>query len=344
MAGRTANLRKAAVAVIGVALSAGGLAYVFRDILFGDVELAARTDEIFTSMRTRIEAGPLAVSVVSYWAGLVLLRSVLVRHLLAPVGRIRIGQAYRYICIGFLANNVLPFKAGEMARSAAVSRGTGISFASVVGGLALERMLDMAMVVVIAVAALRLAPLPEAVRNLALILGIGLGVGFLALFFLARRRWDGPSPADAGRVRLLLRDLWVRFSAGFGAMGNARGILTAAALSAAIWGVALFAVTTRLAAFGLPAEISTGLVLLTSLGFGVAVPSAPGYLGVYHAAVVFALEAVGVETSIAVSFGWFSWLMDMGISSLAGAVSLSVEGLKLGQLRGRPDAEGTAGR
>jgi len=322
------------MALLGLGLSACGLAYVFRDILFGDAQLASRLAEILESFRTRTRIGPLLASVAIYWLLVILLRSLLVKHLLSKVSPLKVSKTYRHICIGFLANNVLPFRAGEMARSAAISKGSGVSFASVVGGLAVERMLDMTMLVLIALGALQVAPLPSSVRNGAIILGGILVVGFAVMILLSRRKREIAPPDPSRKIRSFVWNQWVRFSRGFSAMGSARGILMAVALAFLLWALALVVITMRLWAFDLPVSLGSGLVLLTSVGFGVAVPSAPGYLGVYHAAVAFALELMGVETGVAVAFGWFSWFIDVGISSVTGAVSLSVEGLKLGELKG----------
>lgn len=321
------------MAALGLGLSACGLAYVFRDIVFGEAELSSRLEEILGAFETRTRIAPLVSSILLYWLGVIVIRSLLVRHLLSRVGRLGLGKTYRHICIGFLANNVLPFRAGEFARSAAISRGSSVSFVSVVGSLALERMLDMTMLLFIAVGALQVAPLPTSVRNGAMGLGGLLAVAFVVMIILSRRERRTVSPDPSRKIRTFISNLWARFSDGFLAMGSIRGVITAVGLSFSIWALALVVVTMRLAAFDLPFSLASGLVVLTSVGFGVAVPSAPGYLGVYHAAVVFALELTGVETSVAVSFGWFSWLIDVGISSVTGAVSLSIEGLKLGDLK-----------
>lgn len=330
---RTAErIKRGAIAVVGVALSGAGLWWVFHRIDLG--ELAASAG--------RIRVVPLIASVVLYWAGLVALRAQLVRHLLRPVGTLGFGQTYRYICIGFLANNVLPFRAGDVARAGVINRGAGIPFPSVVGGLALERLLDMVMVAALALAAIQFAPaLPRSIRIAALASGGGMTVALIVLVFIARRAWREAAPGSGGRLRTWVWNLWVRFSAGFAALGTARGVAAAAALAVAIWILALGTMVFRLAAFDLPATLPVGVVTLTCLGFGVAVPSAPGFIGVYHAAAVFALELFGIDREVAVAFGIFSWLVDVGVGSTAGAISLSIEGLGLGDLRRAPPDQST---
>ncbi len=337
--GRANGFRRSVFALLGIALSACGLAYVFRDIIFGNVTIGEHFKELIAST-DRIEILPLLGSIAVYWLCLIVLRSLLVRHLLKPVGDLRRAQAYRYICIGFLANNVLPLRAGEVARSAAIHRGANLSFPSVVGSLALERMLDMTLLATIALAAIQVTPLPGSVRTVSIFLSVLLGIGFVVLIILARRRRGDEQPKTGRGLLTRLRNIWIRFSAGFGALKDTRGTLIAVGLSICIWGAALATMMLRLEAFGLPSSLAWGLVLLTCIGFGVAVPSAPGYVGVYHAAIMFALvEGFDVEPVIAVAFSWFSWLLDVGVSSVIGAVSLSIEGLKLGELKGVRPAE-----
>jgi uncharacterized membrane protein YbhN (UPF0104 family) len=167
-------------------------------------------------------------------------------------------------------------------------------------------------------------------------------LALIVLVFVARRAWREATPGSGGRLRTWVWNLWVRFSAGFSALGTARGVLAAAALAVGIWALALGTMMLRLAAFDLPPTLPVAVVTLTCLGFGVAVPSAPGFIGVYHAAAVFALELFAVDHEVAVAFGIFSWLVDVGVSSTAGAISLSIEGLGFGDLRRSAEDQSTA--
>lgn len=321
---RNGGRRRFAFAAVGAALSVAGIWWVFHR-----VDPAA-----LLGTAHRVRPWPMLASLAVYWAGLVVLRAFLVRHLLAPVGRIGLAQAYRCIGIGFLGNNVLPLRAGDLARSVAIHRGTGIGFAPVVGSLAVERMLDLALVALLALAAIRVAPgLPDGVGSAALVSAIVLGAGFAVLVFLARRR-RGAAPGSA--LPGPARELWGRFSSGFGSFATAGGVAVAAGLAIGIWLLALAVMLLRLSAFGLEPDPALALVLLASVGFGVAVPSAPGYVGTYHAAVAFGLGLFGFDHDVAAAFGLFSWIMDIGGSSLAGGICLSLEGLRLGDLRRRP--------
>ena len=55
------------------------------------------------------------------------------RALLAPIARIRYPRVLGYTFVGYLANNVLPARLGELVRSHALGEGEGLSRTTVLG-------------------------------------------------------------------------------------------------------------------------------------------------------------------------------------------------------------------
>jgi len=310
----------------GIAVSIAGFWFAFRGVQLDELRDMHRQMHVSVLL--------LIASVVVYWGGLVSVRAWLMQYLLRSQGHVGFFRAYRCLGIGFMANNILPFRMGDVARSAAVSKGTGIPFATVLGSMALERMLDLAMVAILAFAALQLAPmLSDDIRTAATWTAIGLAVLFAVLILLARRQAD---PDDQRAVHPLWRfiwGLWQKFSSGFTALKSIRGIAAVVLMSALLWALGLASMMLRLAAFDLPGSLTHALVLFTCLGFAVAVPSAPGYVGVYQALVVVALTAMGISAEQALIFGMFSWVIDMVCGIGAGMVGMVFEGMKLTDLR-----------
>ena len=314
--------KKIALLIIGLAISAGSLFYVFADV----------SAERLLASAARISPWSLVLSIVLYWGGLVVLRTALVRSILsAGDGPLTFRRAYRCICIGFLANNVLPFRIGDVTRGMAVARAGQMPFSRVLGGMALERMLDFFMAALIAFGAIMTVPaVPDRIQTTAIIAAIVLGVGFLLLMVLARLRHE---EAASGGLWAWLWNLWVRFSSGFRIMSSLRGVLIFLALGLALWGFGVASMVARLASFDLPATVPASLLVFACLGFAVALPSAPGYVGVYQMAVAVALSAIGVEKEVAAAFGLYSWVVDMAVGNVAGAISMSLEGMTIGDLR-----------
>src|SRR5258706_417452 len=151
-----------------------------------------------------------------------------------------------------------------------------------------------------------------------------------------------PFPLRALRWRLILRDSGGRPSPVrrlcHGADGSVAGlaVLKSPARFAGVvfWSLvqwiinaAAFAVCFR--AFGLAVPLEAALLLQGIIGFGVAVPSTPGFLGVFEAATLVTLQLYGVDSSLAVSYALTYHLTTFLPITLLGLWSLSRLHLKL---------------
>ncbi|MBN2340544.1 MAG: flippase-like domain-containing protein [Deltaproteobacteria bacterium] len=321
---RRFSSKKIVIATLGVVLSVGGLAYAFHGV---------KVSQLMDSLN-RIQWGPLLMSLAAYWGGVVIARAFLVRYMMKRFGDVSWIRAYRCLGIGFLANNILPFRIGDLARSASLAKGASLSFSTVVGGLALERLLDMAMVALVGFMALQVAPLPDMVRSFITYSAIGVAVlGAVILIFISRFN-DKQAFLGEGPLGKLIWTLWQKFSGGFTALQSFRGVLWVIFLEVLIWGFVLLSFSTKLAAFGLPCGVEHTLLLTTCLGAAVALPSAPGYVGVYHAAATIVVSNMaGVEHSVAVAFALFSWVVDIASGNIAGMFGMIFEGMTFGDLK-----------
>ena len=334
---RTRQIRRVALTALGFVFSGVALYLVFRGS-FNVQKLA--------SYVTRIEWGYLILSVVFYWGGVQVIRSFLIEHLLESVGKVRKTVAFRYICIGFLANNILPLRIGEAVRIAGIAKRSNISVASVAGGLVIERIMDLTMAAVIGVIAIQLAPIPEDLRFGILASGAVLVIILVVLAAVVRR---GLKETDSLRYGRLIRFVWnlaARFVAGFGGLGSAKKVVITVVLSAALWALATGTIVLRLMAFGLPPSLPMGLVLMASISLGISIPSAPSAIGVYHWLAAHALMIMGVENDLALGFAFFCHLVDFVSSSGIGVVCMLVEGIGWSDLTASADRlnrEETAG-
>jgi uncharacterized membrane protein YbhN (UPF0104 family) len=229
----------------------------------------------------------LAISIPAYLA-LVWLRAARWRHLTDAVQPIPTPSLARAVCVGFMANNVFPLRMGEVVRCWYLARETGASTAALFGTVILERVLDAVCVLV-----------------LVLVVIAGWGGGSDGL--LARGAvLLVPFPE---RFSTGLQELLRRFSAGLGALRGGWHLPWIAVHSLLIW--FLVAIVPIWAAFlaldiDFPTAYETvGAAWMTqaAVGAAVALPSAPGFFGIFHAACRFALERFGVEADTAVAAG-----------------------------------------
>jgi hypothetical protein len=247
-------------------------------------------------------------SVACHWASLGV-RALRWRHLAAGVGPLPLGPAYRATAIRFMANNLFPLRLGELVGPWVVSREVGGSAAAWFGTIVVERAFDMA-----AIASLALFLIADRVE-----LGALRVVAFVPLLGVAALRvWPGvwlrlarATLAPVLPARLAPRVLGLVEQT----IGGLAGIRDLPGLARVVLHTLLLWVVTATIPF-LCAQRSLGVelgswradylgALMTMVGVGVAValPQAPGFVGVYHAACVAVLVALGVAKPQALAVG-----------------------------------------
>ena len=258
----------------------------------------------------------LGLSVPSYVL-VVYLRALRWRHLTDPIQPIETGPLFRAVAVGFMANNVFPLRMGEFVRSWYLGRETGVSSAAVFGTVILERVVDTVMVILLALSVLLLrggADDGAWRQGVVLLLPIAVApvVGLL---------WLRAAPHQVvGLASFLLRPFPVRlaesaagqlerFAEGLGALSGGSHLFWIAFHTLLIWLVAsalpMFAGFLAMGIdLGSPWNtLVASWMTLAAVGIAVALPSAPGFFGVYHSACRLVLERFGIAPEMAVALG-----------------------------------------
>lgn len=257
-------------------------------------------------------AGSIPAHVLSLY-----LRALRWRHLTNPIQEIATPPLFRATAVGFMANNLIPLRVGEVIRAWYLARETGLNGTAVFGTVILERVIDSAVflgmvAVIVGIYGLRLGAESAAV-------GLPL-LGMLSApmaFVMALRFWPRTATRLSGAcVRPLSEPLAVRveaaverFAEGLGAISRGGHLFWIAFHSILIWLVvsvlpfwaAIVALDIDLGSLG--RTLAASYVLLTAVGIAVAVPSAPGFFGPYHLACRAALARFGVPESAALAMG-----------------------------------------
>jgi len=217
--------------------------------------------------------------------------------------------------IGYMANNVLPLRAGEVVRIYVVARRWSAAgaperihtFWTTLATLVVERVLDSLAVVLILAILVLIVPVPRFLEMAALVvLAIDL-VGIAVLIALAAApdacvrlvaRLVGRWPALHRRL-LNIFQTFVHGLDGIRAPSHAAPLV---AWTAAVWLLPALTAWTMLLALDLHLPFIAGWAVLAFVGLGISIPSAPGYVGVFHAAVVLAVGLFGVSHSAAVGY------------------------------------------
>lgn len=257
-------------------------------------------------------------------------------------GHISFWSVFHAQNIGYLITNVLPFRLGDLAKAYLVAQEPepgSVDMAKSLSTVALERVLDVLLIVAFFGVAMPLVPaLPQGMGAAGLLFSAVAIAGFAAMLLAAanRRRVTQWVRRLLEKIRRLDPDQWLgrleSFLNGFDALTSWRLALPVLALSLAIWLTILAAYYGGLRAIWSEATVAAAMITLCAAAFGISVPSSPGSLGVYHLAVVGGLSVFPVSQRDAASFAFvYHALMVTGNVGL-GLVGLWRRGLSLGPI------------
>jgi hypothetical protein len=129
------------------------------------------------------------------------------------------------------------------------------------------------------------------------------------------------------------------FSEGIKILRNPRVLLAVSALSLLHWGVIVYSYHLMMLGFsftGLP--WTAPFLTLGFVGLGVALPSAPAFIGPLHAAIVYSLSTIyGLPNDDSAAFAIVMHILMMVPVTLAGLFYMTREGMTLGQLRSKAE-------
>jgi len=273
------------------------------------------------------------VTLLAMW-----IRAVRWGWLLRSVKPIGAPSLFSATMIGFMANNLLPARLGELVRPWALGTRERVSRSSVFATVIVERVVDMFCILVFLGIALLLHPAPPVIRNAgigALLVNLALLVG---LVLIERNPAHSDRLADwcaarlphavGPRVARLLRN----FAGGLGVFRHGPGLFWVAVDSLVLFGVTALGLALCMAAFRLDVPWYAGIVMLVVTSFGIMVAPTPGYLGAIQYACVLGLSLFGIDRTTAFSFSLYYHLTQFLPITVVGLYCLGREGLSLGQV------------
>jgi len=241
---------------------------------------------------------------------------------------------------GYLLNNILPFRLGEIARAFLMSRKAGINFWQVIPSIIIERSLDLAFT-----AGLFLCTLPLVIgvpwaQQAAIGIGIVVITGLGLFYILAREReraleWVAKLGERFSMVKKLAGRRVIAFFDGLAILTDGRLFLKALGWEGLNWLVAILMYYLFLHAF-FPHPSLLWVIFTVGVGaLGIALPSSPGAIGVYEAALVGALAVFGLETSVTFAFALSMHIISYLLTGLIGGYALYKDGESLSSMYSR---------
>lgn len=338
--------------ILGVAVSAAALYFAFTNVPLAELLAYLTSIDYWWMLPALLVALLSLVFKVIRW-----------QIILGKAPKIDFWQAYHPMIIGFMLNCVLPGRVGEVARPIILRQKTGIPFSTGIATVAAERVFDLLLLVVLFVLVVTMVDIDPNLdipfgnyhltrRTLMIlagnmvILSLVLIAGIIMIGFHRTRRainrWIMAVPAifffagDATRLWIArsvcepVTGLVDTFSAGFSQMKDIKMLLLCIGLSIVTW--MLTALSYYVMAIGCPGmglnyfEITAMMVIIC---FFIALPSVPGFWGIWEAGGVFALLIFGVNAKDAAGYTLASHAAQLLPIVLLGIASALITGINI---------------
>jgi uncharacterized protein (TIRG00374 family) len=268
--------------------------------------------------------------------------------LLAPIGPTRYRVAFETTVIGFAANALIPGRVGEVLRPYLLARREHLNATSAFATIILERLLDLATVLLL-FAAFVFTVTPGVISGdpaQFAVVKFGGGVaalsavaGLIVLFALAghperlgriARRLERMLPA---RLAGVLAAFVETFAQGLAVLRHPSRLVTALVLSFPMWMSIAAGIWLTSRAFHITFPSAGSFLVMTILVVGVAAPT-PGGVGAFHAAYQFAvMEFFAAPGDRAVGAAIVLHAVSFVPVTLLGLVFMTREGLTFGSAR-----------
>jgi uncharacterized protein (TIRG00374 family) len=274
------------------------------------------------------------------------LRAVRWDYLLRPIKKIGFHRLFEGILISFMANNVLPVRMGEFVRAYIIGRGEQISASASFATIVVERLFDGITVLGLLAMILTFFQLPPG--NIVFKEGLLLGgyitmaiCGFSVVILLiikTKTEWFFRTAIFLSRpfsAKLAKRGISgvQSFKQGLLSLESARIMVIVFLYSLVIWAVFSYSIYLMGLAFGLKLSLAATVTVLVAVCLALMIPSTPGYIGPYHAAVAYSLVLYKIPLEKALSLSIVFHAVNYIPITIAGFLYLGKYHLTLKKIR-----------
>ncbi len=253
----------------------------------------------------------LVVALAFYWAE-ILLRILRWKRILVSVDdTIRCSSLSNSFCISSAANNIFPFRLGDILRAHLLGIQRNISRFSLMGTIVLEKLIDVSAVLLLTCwGAFEVLSQLGAISKLGVMLSIaGLGiVTLVGLYLLTKNR------LLSNKLVLFFHDRFGHFKKGFSILLKPKNLFLVIVETLLIWTFNTLAIWAIIKSLGVSLYPSEVLLLEGITGLAAAIPSAPAGIGTLQYAFLLTFGILQLDKSVGV------------------AASLLVQGVLLGSI------------
>ena len=267
-----------------------------------------------------------------------IVRTVRWKVLLAYPPSANLRSLYTSMMIGYMANNILPARMGELVRIHLLARKTGVRRSLSAATIILERTTDAIVLLAVVGLVSFFLPLPDSIRRGSQIASAVFVAAALILFVLARgnksflqriAQMVGHVSHSLGQK---LQDAMEHFVEGLSVLRNGKEALVVLGLTLIIWSIEAVSLGFVMKSMDLSLPWLAPVFLLVVLSISFAIPAAPSAVGTYEFFAVTGLSAFAVDRSRAAGLALLLHATVYVTSISLGFVCLIVEGLSVREL------------
>jgi len=283
---------------IGVAISVVFLAYAIR---------GQRLPEVWQGLR---EANYLwLIPGIAVYFGAVWLRTYRWKYLLRPMTTLPVKSLFPVVTIGYMGNNIFPFRAGEVLRAYVLKKKEGVSASASLATILVERIFDGITMLLFIFAILPLVPTNRFLGSLLPFMSIVFFGALIAFLIVA----SSPSRTErvyswvVGRLvpmrfRGQALGILARFAEGLAVLRSGREVLMVLFLSVVLWLAEAWKYWFVMQGFAFHQPFYVLVFTCAVVNLATSIPSSPGYLGTFEVAGIESLVVFGVARHTATSF------------------------------------------
>ncbi len=313
--------------LVGLVVSAFFLFLVVRQINFEALGVA------FTKVNYPLVLVSVAFHFLGFW-----LRTLRWKYLLLSFKEVRVRSLFPYLAIGYMSNNVLFLRLGEVVRAHITGRTLGVSRSSMLAVIFGERLYDGLSLVILFSLLIMVLPFPEDLKTPLLLASLLFGVVAVGVFLL-------PLIEKTTSVKKIF--VWVErqerlkrpfasavaFLEGLKALKSIRSVALVLLASLVIWMIEAGMFWLIAKSFNLDLSIYQAALIALVVGLSTLIPSGPGYLGTFEFFFTQVAVFFGVDRNIAFSYAilthftqwlpitlvgfYYAWKMNISVTKLS---------------------------
>ena len=271
---------------IGIVLSLIGLYYAFRRLDVSQLLIHFQKVNLLYI---------LAVFVLFTYS--VQVRAKRWQALLKPLIEIPVSPLFSSTMIGYFGNNVLPFRLGELLRGYSLSKECPLKVSSIMGTIILDRILDFAGLLIFSAFFLFIYPMEQWFKTGLIIIAFFLTIAFSIMYLLSQKmqvleKYINELVSESKPLLKKIFAILFNVVNGFSPLGKSRNKGIISFYTVYLWIIYFACVYLIVIAVGIELNWQQVGLLLIATTLSISVPAAPGYVGTYHAVVIYMMVSV----------------------------------------------------